>query len=333
MTFQLTDAGRAAIADSANRRTRQVVLTRMVVGDGLALAGVDDGSRTTLRNERQRQNLTAVAGGAARIAVRASFAGMMGDPVWDATEVGLIAQLGADPEFLAAYGAVQAGDDAVAVVAPGVEAVIAATVDIVISEANVAVAVTPNLTVAGASTFQALLDTPADLTPGAYYRGNAAGTALLPASASAVLSDVLTGLAAGSYPRVRVAGGVRSLEGLTAANLAAAFSRRWTLAATDSISSNGWNTVVALAWPTGWQLRCGFSISASPSNSDVWLRVIATDTAAELWVASFRDPYSTPRTVATPEIGIPAGGVTLQANRNGNTLHIREQTFALALAA
>ena len=190
MNFHLTDAGRAAITDAANRRTNQVVFTRMVVGDGLAQSGVDDSGRGALRNERQRQGLTAVTGGVARIGVRASFTGMMGDMVWNATEVGLIARVGAGPEFLAAYGAVEAGADAYAVVAPGVAAVIAATVDVVASAAAVAVAVTPDLTVSGAAAFSALLDTPPALAAGVYYRGNAAGNALEAVSAADLLIDL-----------------------------------------------------------------------------------------------------------------------------------------------
>ena len=69
MNFHLTDAGRAAITNAANRRTNQVVFTRMVVGDGLAQSGVDDSGRVALGNERQRQGLTAVVGGVARIGV------------------------------------------------------------------------------------------------------------------------------------------------------------------------------------------------------------------------------------------------------------------------
>ena len=190
MTFHLTDACRAAITDAANRRTNQVVFTRMATGDGLAQPGVDDSGRVALRNERQRQGLTAVTGGAARIGVRASFTGAMGGPVWSVTEVGLIARRGGDPEFLAAYGAVAAGADPYAVVAPGVDAVIAATVDIQASAADVEVTVTPDLTVAGAATFAALLDTPGALTPLAYYRGNAGGVALEARTASAMLLEL-----------------------------------------------------------------------------------------------------------------------------------------------
>ena len=151
---------------------------------------VDDAGRVALRNERRREALTAVTGGVARIGVRASFAGMVGDPAWNASEVGLIAQVGAEPAFLAAYGAVLPGVDPYAVVAPGVSAVIAATIDVVSSAADVAVMVTPDLTVAGASTFASLLDTPAALTPGAYYRGDAPARALEARSAAQVAADV-----------------------------------------------------------------------------------------------------------------------------------------------
>ena len=225
MNFHLTDAGRAAITDAANRRTNQVVFTRMVVGDGLAQPGVDDSGRVALRNERQRQGLTAVAGGVARIGVRASFTGMPGNQVWNATEMGLIAQVGAGPGFLAAYGAVEAGADAYAVVAPGVAAVIAATVDVVVSAAAVAVTVTPDVTVAGASTFEALLDTPGALTPLAYYRGAPDGLALEARTAADVLADL-----AGLIPR-------------------------WETTLDQAVSNGA--TITTLDVPAGWTLYCG----------------------------------------------------------------------------
>ena len=190
MNFKLTDAGRASIADAANRRTNQVVFTRLAIGDGLGQPGVADSGRVSLRNERQRQGLTAVTGGVARIGVRASFTGMMGGQVWNATEVGLIAQVGVNAEFLAAYGAVEAGADAYAVVAPGVSSVIAATVHVVVAAAAVAVAVTPDVTVEGASTFAALLDTPAALTPLAYYRVDAAGLAFEAQTAADLAAEI-----------------------------------------------------------------------------------------------------------------------------------------------
>lgn len=189
MTFELTDAGRAAITDAANRRTNRVVFTRMAVGDGLALSGVGDGGRASLRNERQREDLTSVAGGVARIGVRVSFTGMVGAQAWNVTEVGLIAQVAGGVEFLAAYGAVEAGADPYAVIAPGVSAVIAATVVVVASEAAVAVTVAPSVAVEGASTFAALLDTPAALTPLAYYRGAADGMTLEARSAAQLAGE------------------------------------------------------------------------------------------------------------------------------------------------
>ena len=175
----------------------------------------------------------------------------------EAREVGLVGRVGAGQEFLAAYGAVRAADDAIAIIAPGVAAILAGVVEVVSSDAAVAVALTPGLTLTGASSFAALTDTPPALEAGAYYRADAAGAALEAVSREQVLSGLLTGLGAGSYPRVVVANGVRSLAGLTAQQLAAVFVRRAYLAAAVAIpfspnQGSGWATILSLDVPAGW---------------------------------------------------------------------------------
>ena len=48
----------------------------------------------------------------------------------------------------------------------------------------------PDLTATGATTFAGLTDTPAALTAAAYYRANAAGTALEALTAAEVVEDL-----------------------------------------------------------------------------------------------------------------------------------------------
>lgn len=210
MDLRLTDAGRAAIADASNL----VTFTKMALGDGHAVPGVDDSARTTLRNERARE----AAGGAQaapQIALRASFRGVAGAAVWEAREVGLIARVGAGQEFLAAYGAEGPADDAIAAVAPGMATVVVLAIEVLDAPAQLAFAAAP-IAIQGVSSFAALTDTPQGLTAGAYYRANPAGTALLAATRAQVLSDLLSGLADGDFLRVTAGG---DLEGLSAAEL------------------------------------------------------------------------------------------------------------------
>ena len=323
MSFQLTDAGRAAMADSANRRFNQVVFTHMAIGDGLTVPGVDDGGRAALRNERLRQGLAAVTGGVARVGVRAGFSGGDGDPVWKATELGLIAQVGAGPAFLAAYGAVGA-DDPYAVIAPGVQATIAATVDVVVSGADVAVMVTPNVTVAGASTFSSLLDTPGALARLAYYRTNAGGTALVAVTAAQVLSDLLSGLAAGSYLRVAVNGGVRSLKGLTAKQLAAVFTRSWSPATNVTLAAGAVAILPnAPSVPAGWRVVVVASFDLAGGGS---LRVLlGSRLLANVLVSTTSGQFGQTFTVPPP-----GGQLTLEARSGAGSRLRADRTYLLA---
>lgn len=304
MTFHLTDACRAAIADAANRRTERVVFQAMAIGDGLAVPGVDDAARPALRNERQRQNLAAVTGSAARIGVRASFTGAPGDQVWSATEVGLFAQVDAAPLFLAAYGAVGAGAGAYAVIAPGVSAVIAATVDVVASAAAVAVAVTPDVTVEGASTFAALLDTGA-LTPLAYYRGAVGGLALEARSAAQVLGDL-----SALIPR------------------AAADRTEW---------NAGQITAAQTTLPAGWTLAAGCRLYHR-QGTDIDVTVVASPGGTELGRHTLRNPGS--GRITGTSFYLPAAvGAAVTAELKcavtvsvaGNSVVLAEGTFILAI--
>ncbi|MCY4584891.1 MAG: phage tail protein [Bryobacterales bacterium] len=98
--LRLTDAGRAALADGTNRGTQAVRLTKMAVGDGSGPGGAADDSRTALRSQRAVVALGGSTMVSGRIAVRGEF-----NPAaaYGVTELGLLGQVGTDPEFLAAY--------------------------------------------------------------------------------------------------------------------------------------------------------------------------------------------------------------------------------------
>ena len=184
--LRFTAAGQVAVDDPANT----VTFTRMAVGAGRAQSGVSDSARTTLRDELRRSSLGGVTPAPSRIAARASFAGQAGSAVREIAEVGLVARVGAGAEFLAAYGAASPGADAYAVVAPGVSMVLAVVVEVRAAQAEVDVAAAADLTAAGAATFAGLTDTPPALTAEAYYRANAAGTALEALTAAEVVQDL-----------------------------------------------------------------------------------------------------------------------------------------------
>ena len=191
MDFQLTDAGRAQIADPANTGLNAVTITLMAIGDGMAVPGVDDGGRVALRNERQRSALVGSDPGEARIAVRATFVGAMGENTWNVSEVGLIARVGGGAEFLFAYGANPAGADPVASVAAGVSSTIAAVLAVVVAAADIDVTVSPAISVVGASAFSALVDVDRPLVAGRYYRVRADASGIEARTRAQVLTDML----------------------------------------------------------------------------------------------------------------------------------------------
>lgn len=238
MDFDLTSAGRAAIASQAHTGTNQVTITRMAIGDGHGVINVDDTARTTLRNERMR---SAVAGsaavvGAARVGVRATFVGASGAATWDVSEAGLLARVGAaGAEFLLAYGADMAGSDPLATIGGGVSTTISADLRIVGAAADVAVTVSPSISVTGATSFLALSDTPAAYAAGRLYRANAAGSAL---------------------------------EAVTPAQLYAEMVQHWQLAA-DHLARPSASTVATVSGiPSGW--LCTGAIGTSEPRQENW---------------------------------------------------------------
>ena len=102
MAFELriTDLGRAALADGANRGTNAIRLTKMVIGDGLGPGGAADDGITALRKQRAVAALDGTSTVSGRIAVRGEF-----NPAeaYGVSEVGLLGQVGQGAEELYAY--------------------------------------------------------------------------------------------------------------------------------------------------------------------------------------------------------------------------------------
>ena len=138
MPFELriTDAGRAALADGANRGTNKIRLTKMAIGDGSGPGGAADDGRTALRNQRAVVALGGTTMVSGRIAVRGEF-----NPAaaYGVSELGLLGQVGAGAEELYAYWT-DAGELLASTVS-GTRLVIAGSLDIAPAEAEVAVTV------------------------------------------------------------------------------------------------------------------------------------------------------------------------------------------------
>ena len=201
--IRLTDAGRAAIMDGANRSMNAIQLRSLQIGDGTGPGGMDDDALTALRSLKQTVDLVGTTLQAGRLAVRGEF---VPTEVFSVTEAGIVARIGAaGQEFLFAYWAVPQASDAVANTAVGVTLIIAVALDVVNVAAEVSVTLSPTITIAGAATLVELTDAPNAISPHRYLRGDNTGTAVvwgeappvvateaaLPAVAAAVASSYL----------------------------------------------------------------------------------------------------------------------------------------------
>ena len=138
MPFELriTDAGRAALADGANRGTNAIRLTKMALGSGQGPGGEADDGRAALRD----QKIVVALGGSTmvsgRIAVKGEF-----EPAeaFDVTELGLLGQVGNGAEELYAYWT--HASDVLASTLAGTRLVIAGSLDIQPAAAEVTVTV------------------------------------------------------------------------------------------------------------------------------------------------------------------------------------------------
>lgn len=173
--LRLTDAGRAALADPTNRQLNNVQLRSFAIGDGTGPGGEGDDSRTDLRSEQNREDLTGTTMVAGRLAVRASF---VPTSTYSVTEAGIVARIGdAGAEFLLAYWAVDDAANALATTVSGVTLIVAGVLDITHAAAEVNVTVSADITFGGPGTLIALTDMPDQFDADKYLRANNAATA------------------------------------------------------------------------------------------------------------------------------------------------------------
>ena len=164
--LRLTDAGRAAIVDPNNVGTQAVQITQLALGAGSGMGGEDDDGLAALRDQR---DIEAVAGSnavAGQIALRAEFDT---PTAYAVTEMGLFARIGdGGAEFLFAYWT---DDGTVFINKPAdLRTIVAATVTILRSEADVTVVVSPNLTVSAIATLLDLTDGPSSYVNAALFK-------------------------------------------------------------------------------------------------------------------------------------------------------------------
>ena len=138
MPFELriTDAGRAALADGANRGTHAIRLTKMALGSGSGPGGAADDSRTALRMARDTVALSGTSTVSGRIAVRGEF-----NPTeaYDVTEVAILGRVGSGAEELYAYWT--DGGTKIAATLADTRLVIAGSLDIAPAAAEVTVTI------------------------------------------------------------------------------------------------------------------------------------------------------------------------------------------------
>ncbi|MDE0202359.1 MAG: hypothetical protein OXK73_07990 [Rhodospirillaceae bacterium] len=164
-SLRLTDAGRAAILDATNSGTRAVRLTKLALGAGSGMGGEDDDALTALRDQRDIESVEGSAEVSGQLALRATFET---PTAYAVTEMGLVAQIDADPEFLLAYWT---DDGTVFINKPAdLRTIVAATVAIVRSEAEVTVTVAPDVTVGAVATLLDLTDGPNSYVNAALFK-------------------------------------------------------------------------------------------------------------------------------------------------------------------
>lgn len=158
--LRLTDAGRAAVADGANRAMRAIQIRSIEIGTGAAGVGSDD-ARTALRARQATAPATGSSAVAGRIAVRGTFAASAS---YDVREVGIIARIGdAGDEFLFAY---RAAATPIARAISGTTLIVGVVIEVTRSTAEITVTVDASLSVSIASDV-ILHSADVDLVPGA----------------------------------------------------------------------------------------------------------------------------------------------------------------------
>ena len=155
MGFQLhlTSVGRGHLADSTNAGVQNVQLRRLAVGSGSGAGDAADAdARTALRTQ---EDIADVVGSAqpdsGRIGATATFAALAtGLTDVEIREVGMFARVGDDgTEFLLAYGARPADEEALISLTASGRTVVAGVMDISSAAADVAITVDADITFSG----------------------------------------------------------------------------------------------------------------------------------------------------------------------------------------
>lgn len=148
VTLTLTDRARTELADGTARGVRGVNLTRIAIGAGTTPAGTDDTARAALRDQKDAAAVTGDTAVAGRIAVRADFSAIA--ETFAVTEVGLFARTGAaGAEWLFGYWCAAGAGDAIARADPAATLVVAGTVEIAASAAEISVTLAVTVRVGG----------------------------------------------------------------------------------------------------------------------------------------------------------------------------------------
>lgn len=98
--LRLNTAGKAALANAANRGTNAVRFTKLAIGSGQGPGGADDDGRAALRHQRAAVAVGGTTEVAGQIALLGNFVPAAS---YDVTEVGLLGQVGSGAETLLAY--------------------------------------------------------------------------------------------------------------------------------------------------------------------------------------------------------------------------------------
>ena len=141
MTLRLTMAGVAALASSTYTGIAAIRITHIAIGDGSGPGGADDDGRTVLRSERDRSAATGTAATHGRISFRGDF---MPAADYNITEAGVFATAGGSTILLAYW---TDGGTNLGAAVTNADLVIAATIAFAEAAAEVAVTVSPTISV------------------------------------------------------------------------------------------------------------------------------------------------------------------------------------------
>lgn len=145
IALRLTNAGRAALMDGANRATRAIEIREMQLGSGRGDGGASDDARTALRTLRQTAAVEGSTATAGRLAVSATFEAPASD--YTVSEIGLVARIGAGGDaFLLAYWTSRT--DSLAAASTLLSLVVPVQIDVSSAAAAVAATLSPHIHIA-----------------------------------------------------------------------------------------------------------------------------------------------------------------------------------------